>query len=115
MATLRQRKLAENIVLNAQTGNKRNKKDLLVSSGYSEISAESSAKDIIEQKGVQEELKNLGFTADNAKRVVGEILDKEYAEDKDRLKAAEIIFKVTGDFAPEKHLVVTKKIISADE
>lgn len=61
------------------------------------------------------ELQKLGFDSNNAKRVVAEIMNKTHAEDRDRLKAAEIIFKVTGDFAPEKHLVVTKKIISIDE
>lgn len=55
---------------------------------------------------IQEELKKLGFDSNNAKRVVGEILNKEDAEDRDRLKAAETVFKVTGDFAPEKHLNV---------
>lgn len=60
-------------------------------------------------------LKELGFDSDNAKRVVGEILNKEFAEDTDRLKAAKLIFEVNGDMAPEKHLIVTKKIISVDE
>ncbi len=56
-----------------------------------------------------------GFDAETAKNVVSEILIDETVEPKDRLKAAEIVFKVTGDFAPEKHLVVTRKIISVDE
>lgn len=117
MSTPRQRILAENIVKNAKRKKPLNKKELLVSSGYSEISAVASPGFIINQKGVQEELENLGFNADSAKRVVAEILGKRYAEDKDRLKAAEIIFKVTGDFAPEKHinLNVEQRIISIDE
>lgn len=51
---------------------------------------------------ILEELTKLGFDSNNAKRVVGEILNKEFAEDRDRLKAAETIFKVNGDYAPEK-------------
>lgn len=64
---------------------------------------------------IQEELKKLGFDVSNAKSVVAGILNSNHAEDRDKLKAAEIIFKVTGEFAPEKHLVITKKIISIDE
>jgi len=49
-----------------------------------------------------EELKLLGFDSNNAKRVVGEILNDESVEPKDRLKAGEIVLKASGDMAPEK-------------
>lgn len=49
-------------------------------------------------------LEEIGFTSDNAKEVVAEILSDESNEPKDRLKAAEMIFKVHGDFAPEKSI-----------
>ena len=113
MATLRQKKLAEAIVHNAKTGSKKNKKELVVSSGYSEISAESSAGILIEQKGVKEELNKLGFNVESAKKVVVQILRK--GKEENRLRAAQEVFKVSGEYAPEKHLVVTKKIISVDE
>lgn len=74
------------------------------------ISVENLQKPII-----QEELKKLGFDSNNAKRVVGEILNKDYAEDKDRLKAADLIFKVQGDFAPEKHVNVNVETTISDE
>lgn len=64
---------------------------------------------------IQEELKKLGFDSNNAKRVVGEILNKELAEDKDRLKAADLIFKVQGEFAPEKHLNVNVDLAPSEE
>lgn len=60
-------------------------------------------------------LTDLGFDSNNAKRVVGQILNDYTAEPRDRLKAAELTFKVQGDMAPEKHLIVTKKIVSIDE
>ena len=113
MATLRQKKLAENIVLNAKRGNKLNKKELVVSSGYGEVTGNKHAHIILEQKGVQEELENLGFDTESAKKVVKSILKSGKEENK--LKAADMIFKVVGEYAPEKHLVVTKKIISVDE
>lgn len=113
MATIRQKTLAQNMVKNAKTGNKLNKKELLVSSGYSEISAEASPGVIMEQKGVKEELENLGFDTESAKKVVKNILAKGKEENK--LRAADMIFKVTGDYAPEKHLVAVSKVISVDE
>lgn len=114
MATLRQKKLAEAIVENAKTGNKKNKKDLLVSVGYATSVAEVKPQEILEQKGVREELAKLGFTTENAKAVVAEILlDKRYKA-ADRLNAAGKVFEVQGDYAPEKHLVITKKIIRLD-
>lgn len=48
------------------------------------------------------ELKKLGFDSNNAKRVIGEILNDTAAEPKDRIKAAENVFKVHGDYAPDK-------------
>ncbi len=64
---------------------------------------------------IVEALKELGFDSNNAKRVIGEILNDQYAEHKDRLKAGELVLKTNGDMAPEKHLVVTRKLISTDE
>jgi hypothetical protein len=102
MATLLQKNLAQNLVKNAKSPKKRNKKELVVLSGYSEVTADRHSKTIIEQKGVQEELKSLGFTEENAKRVVREVMNSKYSEDRDRLKAAELVFKVHGTFAAEK-------------
>ncbi len=105
MATLRQKKLAKAIVDNSTANEPLNKKELLVSSGYSEVSATASAKDIIEQVGVQEELELLGFTERNAKTVVGEIL-LAGENDTVKLKAADMVFKVHGTYAPEKRVTI---------
>lgn len=56
----------------------------------------------LQKPTIRKELDNAGFTSENAKKVVQEILNKEYAEDRDRLKAADLIFKVMGDFTSEK-------------
>lgn len=53
---------------------------------------------------IQEELKKLGFDSNNAKRVISEILNDETIEPQHRIKAAENVFKVHGDYSPEKHL-----------
>lgn len=101
MATQRQKKLAKGIVENVSRQKPLNKQELVESAGYAPLTADRTAKEVIESKGVQEELVNLGFTEDKAKKVVAEIL--EFGEnDTVKLKAAEMIFKVHGTFAPEK-------------
>lgn len=115
MSTIRQEKLAHALINNSQASEPLNKQELVASVGYSDLSAEHKATEIIESVGVQNVLRKLGFDSNNAKRVVAEIMNKEDAQDKDRLKAADMIFEVFGDKAPEKHLVVTRRIISVDE
>lgn len=64
---------------------------------------------------ILEALKELGFDSNNAKRVVGEILNNTYAEERDRLKASEIIFKVHGDFAPDRLITANIEVIAETE
>lgn len=52
-------------------------------------------------------LRELGFDSDNAKRVVAEILNNDSLKPRDRIKAAENVFKVHGDYAPDKHVTLT--------
>jgi hypothetical protein len=106
MSTRLQKKLAEEIVKDVKLKRIRNKKDLLVSAGYDVVTAEASPGRTIEQKGVLEELNNLGFSEEGAKKVVAEILYCEKAKDHDRLDAADKVFKVHGSYAPDKHLNV---------
>ncbi len=64
--------------------------------------ARAMGSELLTFPNVQEELRKLGFDSNNAKRVIGEILNNEEEESKDRIKAAENIFKVNGDYAPDK-------------
>lgn len=114
MSTLKQKKLAQEIVNNLSKEEPLNKQQLVVSSGYSEASAKSSAHLILEQKGVQDELKALGFDEETAKTVVGNILLNEEERANDRLKAAEMVFKVHGSYAPEKQINLNVAV-DADE
>ena len=109
MATELQKRLAFNMIENMKRNEPLNKKQLLVSTGYSEVSAEAYPQKIIEQKGVQEELKARGFDVESAKDVVKEIMLDPDNEPSDRLRAAGEVFKVTGAYAPEKsvHLEIT--------
>lgn len=106
MATLRQKKLASAIVTNSYAVEPLNKQELVASVGYSEMSAEKKATEIIESKGTQFELRQLGFDEESAKAVVTEIL--EHGEDDSvRLGAAKEIFKVFGTYAAEKSFNLT--------
>ena len=98
MATPKQQTLAKNIASGIERFG--SLKELLVSTGYSTISAEAYPGEIIAQKGVQEELEKLGFTEQAAKARVAEILLT--GNDSDSLRAAQEIFKVRGTYAPEK-------------
>lgn len=106
MPTSRQERLAEAIIKNATATNPKNKGELAVSSGYAPSTAEGGVKDIIEQKGVQIALQERGFTEENAKRVVGEILLDRRTKPDTRINAAKEIFKVHGSYAPDKSINV---------
>ena len=118
MSTELQQDLAQGIVKNAKRkkqGKKPlNKQELLVSVGYAQLTAEKNAGFVIEQKGVQEELKKLGFSEEGAKKVVEEIMYDKDVQAATRLQATRQVFEVTGSFAPEKHLVITRKIVRLD-
>lgn len=104
MATLRQKALAHQLIINTKRKKPLNKGELVEIVGYTPSQANKKAGQIIESQGVKKELEILGFTTENAKKVVAEIMMDKFAEGKDRLKGAELVFKVQGDFAAEKHV-----------
>lgn len=107
MPTLKQRKLAKAIIENATIDKPLNAGEMLAKVGYSKSVAKAKPSDIINSEGVQEALNDYGFNPDNAKMVVAEILmDKKTSPDT-RIKAASQVFKVFGEYAPEKKLVGT--------
>lgn len=117
MSTLLQKELAQEIVRNIKRAPRArlNKTELLLNVGYKDSVAKHKQSDIIERVGVRKELSALGFNVDNAKRVIAQILDNTKSKDRDRINAAKEVFAVSGEYAPEKHLVVTKRLIAFDE
>jgi Flp pilus assembly CpaF family ATPase len=111
MATQRQKKLAKAIVENAVAEKPKGIGQILENIGYSKNTAEAIPGEIIAAKGVQEELITLGFTEDNAKSVVSEIMLNPEAEDNNRLKAADMVFKVKGGYAPDKSINVNVSVL----
>lgn len=69
--------------------------------------ARASAARTIGEKGVIEALATYGFTEENAKAVVSQIMTDEDTEGHVRLKAADMMFKVAGSYAPEKKDITT--------
>lgn len=113
MATLKQRKVAEAVIENAASKETKTAGEILENAGYSEAIIKNPQM-VMRSKGVKEELYRLGFDEEAAKQVVGEILQFG-DEDKDRLKAAEIIFKVFGSFAPDKSINLNVEVEASEE
>lgn len=115
MATTKQKKLAKVIVANAIVDKPLNSSQMLAKVGYAETVAKHKQKDILESDGVKEELRILGFDEATAKEVVSSILKNEAEESKDRLKAAEMVFKVHGSFKesekPQEKSTITYNFI----
>ena len=114
MGTIRQQKLAQAIVKNIHAEEPLNKGELLESVGYAKSVAEAKPTEILEQKGVQEELIQLGFDPNTAKQVVSEILIGG-ENDNVKLKAADMIFKVHGTYAPEKSVNLNVEVEASSE
>jgi len=109
MATIKQKKIAKLIVENTTLDKPLNGKQMLAKVSYSDGLQKQPSR-VIESEGVQEELQVLGFTEENAMNVVSEIMLNPEAQDNNRLKAAEQVFKVTGSYAPERKINLNANI-----
>lgn len=116
MATEKQKKIAQLIVENATLDKPLNGGQMLAKVGYSESMQTAKVNDVLESEGVKQELEVLGFTAANAKLVVTEIMMNGDIDASARLKATDQVFKVTGEYAPEKKDITTQgeKLPSTD-
>lgn len=77
--------------------------------------AKSIASENLTKPYIVKELEKLGFDSNNAKRVIGQILNDEDAEYRDRIKAAENVFKVHSDYAPEKSININIEPVLSPE
>lgn len=102
MGTLKQKRVARRLVKVFQNNENITAGKILADVGYS-AAIQGEPGRIINSPGVSEELTILGFSEQKAKEVVSEILGDTDIEPRDRLKAADLVFKVHGSFAPEKH------------
>lgn len=109
MATPRQIKVAHALVENLQSPRPVSTGQVLKSVGYG-TGLQNQPKRVLESDGVREELAIMGFDVDTARTVVSEILRSKYEEGPTRLKAADMVFKSFGAYAPEKHTNVNLNI-----
>jgi hypothetical protein len=94
-------RLMADVALGKHKGKIETRGDIAVAAGYSETSRLSPDK-VLDKPGVKMALDDLGFNSENAKSVVQSILNSTEAENRDRLRAADLVFKVQGDFASDK-------------
>jgi hypothetical protein len=99
-----QYRVAEAIIENSQLDKPKSDAEMLLDVGYAETTAYHKQKEIIQSEGVQEALQDFGFTEENAKRVVANIMLNDGSRDENRLKAAGMVFDVFGSAAPKKTL-----------
>ena len=101
MSTGKQKKVANLIIKNASLDKPLNGGEMQEKAGYGKGVQKYPAR-VIESDGVREVLENAGFSEENAKLVVSEImLDPNY-DPSARLKATDQVFKVSGSYAPDK-------------
>lgn len=98
----RQRRVAKLMVDALETGITYNTHgELIKTAGYG-TGLQTQPQRVLESVGVINALSDLGFTEENAKNVVKSILENDKAKHSDRLKAADMVFKVHGTYAAEK-------------
>jgi len=105
MSTTKQKRVARLIIENSTLDKPLNAGQIVGKSRYSH-SMVIKPSVVIQSAGVQEELKVLGFTEENAKSVVSSIMLNEFADAGARLKATDQVFKVQGSYAPEKSVSI---------
>lgn len=114
--TPRQRRVAQ-LIVDSASGKRpdiKNQGDIIIEAGYSPA-LKDSPKTLLNTNGVTVALKELGFNPEGAKKVVESILYNEDSADKDRLKASDMVFKVHGTYAVEKHVNLNIDIQTADD
>lgn len=103
MPTIRQKRIAKKLIDNLSADKPISAGEMLKTEGYSK-SLQNHPKRVLESEGVQEELiETHGFDPELAKQVVSGILVGG-ENDNVKLKAADMIFKVHGSYAPEKQV-----------
>lgn len=115
MGTRLQKKLAKAIVEDAKNDHPSTGQQLLEKVGYSKTVARSKPGEILERKGVKEELNILGFNESDADNVVSTIMLDDEEKAQQRLNAADLVYKRLGSYAPEKSQSINMNINTKPE
>lgn len=100
MASVRQNRVAQEIIKNAKRHKPISKGEIVRRAGYT-MAQSKAPKAILESKGVKDELEDMGFTVAGADKVVGRILYRGKKEET-RIKAAQEVYKRHGAYAHEE-------------
>jgi hypothetical protein len=114
--TPKQRRAAR-IIYDIATGERtdiQNTGDIVIEAGYAATIKDTPHK-VLDNAGVQMALDELGFNELTAKNVVKQILTSNTEASKDRLKAADMVFKVHGTYAAEKHVSLNVELDGSNE
>jgi len=107
MGTLKEQVLASKVAETFRTGADKTQGQLIQEAGYSPVSAQNP-KIIFNQPGFREELAKLGFSLDAADQTVNNLLING-KEENTRLKAADMVYKRLGGYAPDRTLNISVK------
>lgn len=114
MSTVKQKRVAKLIIENAKLDIPMTGGQMLEKVGYAKSMTTAKVSDVLESNGVKEELNNLGFSEEGAKKVVESILYNEKVDPNARLKASDMVFKVHGSYAPDKSINMNVNVKSVD-
>ena len=113
MPTIKQKRVAKLIIENSTLDNPLTGGEIVENSGYG-VSMKKNPQVVLNSEGVGEELKTQGFTEENAKKVVQEIMLDPLKDSNARLKATDQVFKVHGSYAPDKNININMNVKSID-
>lgn len=101
--TIRQRKAAQLIVDTARgkTGILTDA-EIVRAAGYSQT-VEQVPHKVLSNSGVLEALDDLGFNEETAKKVIAKILNSDESKDENKIRAADLVFKVKGSYVADQN------------
>jgi len=114
MATLKQKEAAKLIIKNATLDKPLTGGEIVENSGYG-VSMKGNPQVILNSQGVKDALAEYGFSEDNAKMVVTDIMMNEETDPNTRLKATDQVFKVHGTYAAEKSVALNVNVAARSE
>lgn len=114
--TEKQRRVAEKLIENTQVDNPKTGGEIVEDSGYGP-SMSKNCHVVLNSEGVQMALEEYGFSEDRAKMVVADVMNGEKSTEMGKLKAADMVFKTFGTYAPDKsvNLNVEQQMMSDDD
>lgn len=105
--TLKQKTLAHLVADAINNGSDKSQGQLIQEAGYSPVTAENP-KIVFNQDGFKKELAKLGFSINAADQQVNNLLVNGKKEET-KLKAADLIYKRLGGYAPDRTINVSVK------